>query len=229
MKPKTVLKLTGKFFAGFIGFIIVYFSAAFILSHIGLSKEITCSPTPVTIYILTNGVHTDVIVPVRNHCFDWSKNLSFLNTKGRDSTAQYVAIGWGDKNFYLNTPTWADLKFCIAIKALFGLSPAAIHVTFYKNLEVSEDCKRILLSIDQYKRLINYIKSAFQIDANGNFINIKTNANYGTDDAFYEAKGHYNIFFSCNTWINNALKSCAQKACVWTIFQEGIFYQYRNN
>ena len=32
------------------------------------------------------------------------------------------------------------------------------------------------------------------------------------NDAFYEAKGRYSLFFTCNTWTNNALKICKQKA-----------------
>jgi hypothetical protein len=50
---------------------------------------------------------------------------------------------------------------------------------------------------------------------------------YGDNDAFYEAIGSYNLFKTCNTWTNNALKSCGQKACFWTPFESGIFYQYK--
>ncbi len=30
---------------------------------------------------------------------------------------------------------------------------------------------------------------------------------------------------TCNTWTNNALKASEQRACAWTIFANGIFYQ----
>lgn len=56
-------------------------------------------------------------------------------------------------------------------------------------------------------------------------MHINTNAVYGKTDAFYEAKGKYSLFKTCNTWTNNALKASEQRACVWTIFQSGIFYQ----
>jgi hypothetical protein len=34
------------------------------------------------------------------------------------------------------------------------------------------------------------------------------------------------MFHTCNTWANNGLKSCGQKAALWTPFDSGIFGQY---
>ena len=55
---------------------------------------------------------------------------------------------------------------------------------------------------------------------------INTDAVYGKNDAFYEANGSYSLFHTCNTWANNGLKACGQKACFWTPFDSGIFYHY---
>ena len=203
----------------------VYLLAAYILSRISVEKE-KASANDVSIFILTNGVHTDLVLPVKNPQMDWSREIKFNNTSSRDSLMEYVALGWGDKGFYLNTPTWADLTFSTAFKAAFSLSTTAIHATFYKNMNTGERCKKISISREQYSRLIDFIKHSFQTDSNGNFIHIVTNANYGNDDAFYEATGSYSLFHTCNTWANNALKNCGQKACLWTPFDTGIFYQY---
>jgi hypothetical protein len=67
----------------------------------------------------------------------------------------------------------------------------------------------------------------FPIIAHGQVIQILTHDDgYGTDDAFYEAKGAYDLFNTCNTWANGALKACDQKACWWTPTDKGIFHQY---
>lgn len=181
----------------------------------------------VSIFIMTNGVHTDIVVPLKTKQIDWSKKVKFEDTMGKDTIMQYVAFGWGDKEFYLETPTWADLKFKTAFKAIFGLSATAMHTTFYKNINEGNDCKKVNLSKEQYSRLIKFIVSSFITDKNGNFENIITNANYGNNDAFYEAKGSYNLFSTCNTWTNDALKACGQKACLWTPYDKGIFYHYK--
>jgi uncharacterized protein (TIGR02117 family) len=90
----------------------------------------------------------------------------------------------------------------------------------------SEVCKKININKDQYQRLINYITGSFQKDSKSHFINIKTNANYGKTDAFYDANGSYSMFHTCNTWANNGLKACGQKCCLWTAFDTGIFMKY---
>ena len=165
-------------------------------------------------------------MPVKNQQTDWSKEIKFSNTISKDTTATLVALGWGDKGFFLNTPTWAQLKFSVAFKAAFGLSTSALHATFYKQLEESTNCKKITITKGQYNRLVTYIRLSFKNNAAGHVINIPTNANYGSSDAFYQSKGRYSLFYTCNTWANNALKACGQKACLWTPFDFPIFHKY---
>nr|WP_067061729.1 TIGR02117 family protein [Mucilaginibacter sp. L294] len=222
---KKLLKIALRMFLCFIAFVALYLLDAFGLPKITLSAEPATAQT-IDIYILTNGVHTDVVVPLKNEQVDWSKEVKFDNTFRPDTTATLVAFGWGDKGFYLNTPTWAQLKFSVAFKAAFALSTSAIHTTFHKQLTESSSCKKISINKEQYARLIAYIQNSFQTDINGHIINIKTNANYGDTDAFYEAKRRYNLFYTCNTWANNALKACGQKACLWTPRDKPIFDKY---
>lgn len=225
---KRILKILGWTITTPVLLVVLYLLCAFLFSRISIAKE-TALKEDIPLYILTNGVHTDLVVPVRNTQIDWSKQVLFENTTGKDTTAQWLAFGWGDKGFYLETPTWADLKFSTAFKAATALSTSAIHATYYRNIKEGADCIRLNIDSAQYARLINYIQQSFDRDENGNVINIVTNANYGKTDAFYEAKGRYNLFFTCNTWANKGLKSCGQKACLWTPFDKGIFYQYRQN
>ena len=225
MTIKKILKLVGKIILGFILFVGLYLLSAYILSRIGVDREADDSKD-VTIYIKTNGVHTDIVVPVKNDQFDWSKDIRFENTVSKDSAEKFVAFGWGDKGFYLETPTWGDLTFKTAFKAAFALGTAAIHATFYKEMKEDKDCVKVNISKQQYQRLIAYITRSFKRDVTGKVIYIQTNAVYGNDDAFYDAGGSYSLFHTCNTWSNNALKKCGQKACLWTPFDTGIFYQY---
>jgi uncharacterized protein (TIGR02117 family) len=204
---------------------VLYLLAAFGLSAITVPSE-SFTSKDVDIYIMTNGVHTDIVVPAKNSQADWSREVKFENTIGKDTTACYVGFGWGDKGFYLNTPTWAELKFSVAFKAAFALSTSAIHATYHKEVTESPSCKKISISKEQYSRLIAYINKSFKLDTAGHIINIKTNANYGDTDAFYEANRRYNLFYTCNTWANNALKACGQKACLWTPMDKPIFNKY---
>lgn len=223
---KKALKIALKIFLVFLGFILIYLIAVFSLSKITVNQEPNTKPE-IEIYILTNGVHTDIVMPTKSDQIDWSQKVKFENTKKADSTYKYLAMGWGDKGFYLETPEWSDLKASVALKAASGLSTTAIHATYYKFLKEGDDCKKMSISKEQYDRLIQYINNSFQKDASGNFLAIKTNAIYGKTDAFYEANGSYSLFHTCNTWANSALKASGQKCCFWTATDSGIFSKYK--
>ena len=196
-----------------------------LLSFVSVNKDVSENQEEIPIYILTNGVHTDIVLPIKNEHHDWSNQLKFEHTKSKDTMYQYVALGWGDKGFYLETPTWADLKASTAIKAASGLSTSAMHVTFYKHLKENQSCKKLQISIENYKKLIAFINESFQTKS-GEFLKIETDAVYGKHDVFYEAKGSYSLFYTCNSWANQALKAANQKAALWTISDSGIFRHY---
>src|SRR5688572_14938065 len=109
-----------------ISLVLIYLLAAFCMSRISIARE-EDGPEDVSIYIMTNGVHADIVVPVKSEAMDWSSQVKFSNTTGNDSSMQWLALGWGDRGFYLETPTWADLKAKVALSAAFGLAKTVIH------------------------------------------------------------------------------------------------------
>jgi len=220
-----IIKKLLKYTAIFLLSLIIYLLIVTLLSFVSVNEDVTENQDEIPIYILTNGVHTDIVLPIKNEHHDWSTQLKFEHTNSKDTTYQYVALGWGDKGFYLETPTWADLKASTAIKAASGMSTSAMHVTFYKNLKENQSCKKIQVSPENYKKLITFIKESFQIKSR-EFLKIETDAVYGKHDVFYEANGSYSLFYTCNSWANQALKAANQKAALCTISDSGIFRHY---
>lgn len=226
MTMKSTLRFIKKLFLAIFVFLIIYSASAFLLSKITMNSDADNQSKDVTIYIKTNGVHTDIIVPVKNKIKNWSSQIKFENTKSKDSTAEYLAFGWGDKGFYLDTPEWSDLKASTAFKAAFALGSSAMHTTFYKSIKENKECVKIAISGENYKKLVAFIEQSFQFDSNQNPIFIPATT-YGKNDSFYEANGKYNLFHTCNSWANSALKSSNQKAALWTVTDSGIFYHYQ--
>ncbi|HEU4497674.1 MAG TPA: TIGR02117 family protein [Flavobacterium sp.] len=220
--PKLLLKLI----LGMLAFFALYILAALLLPIFSVNSEDTNLKEDVAIYIKSNGVHTDIVVPVKSEGRDWSEKIKFEHTASKDASMQFIAFGWGDKGFYLNTPEWSDLKFSTAFKAAFYLGTSAMHATFYRQVKEDEDCIKINISNEEYASLVAYIEASFQHGADGNPILISAPA-YGQNDSFYEANRKYSLFYTCNTWANNALKSAGQKAAIWTPTDTGIFRHYR--
>lgn len=223
---KRFLKYAGRCSIAFIALIGLYFLIAFCCSRITINTN-PSNAKEIAIYIMTNGVHTDIIVPAVSAEMNWTKEISYRNTLEADSNYKYLAIGWGDKKFYLETPEFSDLKLSNGLRAISGLSTSAMHTTYYKNIREDASCKKIIISKVQYRQLIDYILNSFKKDETGHLINVKSNIHYDIGDAFYEAEGSYSIFKTCNTWANAALKACGQRSCLWTIFDTGIFLKYQ--
>ena len=159
----------------------------------------------VTIYLVSNSVHADLIVPVENEVVDWRDDFADTEFLADPMQKSHVAFGWGDRGFYLETPTWNDLKFSTAANALFWPSDTCIHVDFTNLNEYSQPPASLTLSREQYEQLIQFIRDSFVTD-HENIKQIKGHQ-FGSTDAFFEAKGTYHALNTCNSWVGRALKS----------------------
>ncbi len=95
---KKALKFFGKFILGLLAFIGLYLLVGYCLAGITIAEE-PDAPDEIAVYILTNGVHTDIVLPVKTPEIDWSRQLRYTHTKAADTTHAFIAMGWGDKGF----------------------------------------------------------------------------------------------------------------------------------
>ncbi|MDO4427419.1 MAG: TIGR02117 family protein [Moraxella sp.] len=205
---------------GFMGFMLAYallmMAAAFLPSQ--LSQPTTNNEPTLDIYLISNGIHTDFVLPTTTPMHDWTQTFLPTHTKNGQKDA-WTPIGWGDREFYLNTPTWADLTLKTAVNALSGLSHSAIHTSYESDLTVKscQKCRKITLTYAQYQRLIAYILHSLP-----NQHQPIAHAHYADNDAFYPAMGSYNLFFTCNSWVNEGLKKADIKTALWTVTDHGL-------
>lgn len=203
-------------------FISIYLLTASICMLIPINPgfEETDAEKGITIYVKSNGVHTDLVLPYRNEAFDWSAQIEQVDFF--PNSARYVAFGWGDKGFYLETPTWADLKFKTAFKALFWLGSAAMHVTLYENMREDGLTRKVVINKTQYIRLVSYIQSSFK-GGKGREPELIQGYHYtNANDNFYDAKGTYNFFYTCNSWTNGGLKHAGVRTAIWAPFEWSV-------
>lgn len=221
-----VIKILLYSIGGLLLFVALYFGADAILSRISTNLNIKSMPPQYEVYVLSNGVHTDIVMPIKSDIIHWDSIFSFSNTLKPDSSWRYVAIGWGDKGFYLNTPEWKDLTAKTAFVAATGIGETALHVTYYNNMKEDSLCYKIRIEKYQFEQLKSHVLQSLDYDSQHKPILINTKAQYGNSDAFYEAKGAYSMFYSCNTWTNQGLKRANMPSGIWTVFDKGILRHY---
>ncbi|MBQ0733676.1 TIGR02117 family protein [Aquimarina celericrescens] len=195
----------------YIGFIlmipITYFLVSLILTYIPVNNDNDITKNDHSIYLSSNGVHLEIIIP--------KKNLDPLILDGLkfEDQEQFFSFGWGDRIFYVETPTWGDLTFVNGFRALFVNTSTLIHVTRYSKTQ--KDWAEIKINSVQLEKMNSYISKTFQLDSYGNKV-LLPGLGYFKNDDFYEATGNYNCFRTCNSWVNTGLKQSDIKACLWT-------------
>ena len=155
----------------------------------------------IPVYLLKSGPHTDFLVQVKTPVHDWSIDFPYENNLNADTALPWLAIGWGDKGFYLNTPTWGDLTVKTAVSAATGLGTAGIHASYYYTLPTDRPMVELHLTEAQYKRLCDYVANTLMVDASGKRILLmpeRQGVNFD-HDRYYDAMGTYSMIHTCNT------------------------------
>ncbi|MEZ6040236.1 MAG: TIGR02117 family protein [Planctomycetaceae bacterium] len=156
----------------------------------------------VEIFVTSNAVHAEVVLPLKNEVIDWQTHFPAGHFTRSGFSATHVGFGWGDRGFFLQTPEWVDLKLTTACNALFLPSSACLHVTMQSRPDRGSSIRSVRISELQYRDLVDAIREV--IPANPAPIK---NATYTGYDAFYEAAGTYHLFNTCNCWVGKMLKT----------------------
>lgn len=177
----------------------------------------------IPIYLSASLVHSDFILPIRHEVVDWSVIAKLYSPAENSPEFDHVKIGWGDKEFFINTPEWSDLTAKTALGSALGLHESALHFQFIEMEDSPKEVTLIFVSKSTYAKLVNYILQSMTAEQ-GHFSQIPFS--YTHSDCFYDSDCHYNMFNTCNTWMNAGLKEAGLPACLWTILGTGIIEKY---
>ncbi len=198
---------------------LVYFMAAGIGALLPTRPAIIDCPTRDTVYLSTNGLHLYYLFPIKHLPDTLLKDLGLIGER------YYLAVGWGDRNFYLETPTWAKMRPGPTLRALFLPSEAVLHVAPYQRLPT--DARSLHLCPGQVDTLVRYVTQTLAYDSEGSLLEVASTG-YSDRDRFFLARGRYSLFFTCNNWINRGLKKAQRRTGRWTPFDWGVLWQLGN-
>lgn len=211
-----------------IGGLFVLYLLCALIGLIPVNHDFEETTDGVEVYVFSGQFHSDIILPLTNSTHDWSMSFPSSDFKYDTTEATHVSIGWGERNFYLHTPTWADLKVSTAAKALLVPSDTVMHVSMTTRPELDADVRRVRISIEQYQSMVSFISSSFAKDTAGKIQRI-ANESYGNYDAFYEGAGSYHAFRTCNCWAGEAMKVGGIRVGWFTPLPKSVFMYLGKN
>jgi uncharacterized protein (TIGR02117 family) len=171
----------------------------------------------VRIYVEDNGIHTGIVLP--KALLTPRAAMRFAAADLRDpryAAHRWVAVGWGDRAFYIDTPTWGDLNPLTVAAAAIGSDRVVLHVDHVPAPRAAGSVRRVVLRPEQAARLAAFIDRSL---GEGQSV-----PGYGGWDAFYPATGRYSAIRTCNEWTGAALRAAGVPMGRWTPFSGTVMW-----
>lgn len=181
------------------------------------------------IYVSGDGFHTNLFIPVETNAFNWRNQLNLDQIANRPSQAyRYLQFGWGDRIFYIETPSWDQVQPTNALRALFyWQNESALFIKGHNAMpQLNEQVKCLKLDRADYLALMQFIQDTF---AKGDRAQPQRLAN-GQDgqSGFFAANGYYSIFNTCNSWTADGLRAANVNTPLWAGLANPLMRQLKN-
>ncbi|RUS59917.1 DUF2459 domain-containing protein [Pseudorhodobacter sp. E13] len=202
--------------------VLVVFTAVFFYIAAGLIGAVLIVPgAPVTeqtdhrIGLISGPIHYDFLLPLTPRL---RQGLEFARASGvpvDDPAAEWLIVGWGARGFYTSTATLADMELPILWRAAVG-DDAVMRLDLAGRIENYDGIDLVALTKPEAERLedviLTYIADPNALPLPG----------FTLTDAFFPAKGHFNLIATCNAWVGAVMRAARLPFGRWTPFPQSI-------
>ena len=216
MTKRRVLLLAAGIVALPIAMTILFLLSAWIGSSIPRNADWSEPDKGIEIMIGDNGVHTEIVMPLVTPQKDWREDFPASDIAAPSWPYTHVAVSWGEREVFLNTPTWAELKLSTALQAAMG-GDGLLHAAHYIRPAPGPSNRPLRITEKQYARLVAAIEAQVLPPAQR-----ETYPGYGSYDVFYDASGTYHLGNTCNQWVGDVLADAGITMGLWTPLSGGV-------
>lgn len=197
---------------------VLFLLAAWIGSSLPRNSPGQAAADGVTIMVETNGVHTGIIMPIVSPEMDWRAVFPSASRPVNGRLPTHIAVGWGEREVFLNTPTWADLKPSTALRIAFQGGEPVMRVSHYVRPAPGENFRPLTISRAAYARMAEAIAASLAPASRAH----RPLRGVDPDDAYYPARGSYTLAQTCNSWVGDMLAHGGVPMGRWTPFAGGV-------
>lgn len=212
----------GRFLGWLAALPVAYLAAALIGALLPVNRGWIEPDAGTTVYIASNGAHTDLVLPAVAQGLDWRPLLPRGDVASLPPRVRWIAFGTGERRVYLDTPRWRDIRPGTLWAALTG-GERVMHVEWVAN--PTWHARAIRLRPEEYRRLWAAIRAGFALDGRGRPQRI-AHPGYGHADAFYRGAGRASAIDTCNNWTASRLRLAGVRTSLWSPFAQGLTWRY---
>ncbi|MCV0381927.1 MAG: DUF2459 domain-containing protein [Erythrobacter sp.] len=178
-------------------------------------------PAAVEIMVTTNGIHTELVLPADTTIKDWRTTFPVIEAQQRGGQSPtHVAIGYGEKEVFLDTPTWADLDPSTALRIAWRGGDALLRVGYRARPAPDQWHRPLRLRREEYRNLVAHVEAAPPPLNRGEVR--RTYREGPPGQTYYEAAGRYTLAHSSNQWTADTLAAAGVTIGLWTPFSGGV-------
>ncbi|HHD77723.1 MAG TPA: DUF2459 domain-containing protein [Campylobacteraceae bacterium] len=207
-----LLRIIKKLTALLLCMLVLYVAVSLLLMWITPSYSAKPVKNPKRLYLFHDLAHTEIILPGTELSPPLPKVLAPVFPR---SPKGFIAFSYGDARFMALTREWSDLDPLLAIKALFTDTPGAIRVGHYAALR--NDTTLIPLTIER-KQMEKLQKAILQSIKQRNDAAVELSLPHPPYVHYFAASQPYNLFYTCNQWTAQILRSADIPAPLWAPF-----------
>ena len=213
---RRVLRWLGRLGAALATLAILFLLGAWVGSSIPRNGEWEEPAEGVEIMIETNGIHTGIVMPLVTPIKDWRADFPASDLADPARPYTHVSVSWGERQVFLDTPTWWDLRPATALNAATG-GDGLLHAAHYVRPAPGETVRVLRVTPEQYALLVARIERQVRPPEAR-----KRYPGYGSHDVFYDAPGTYHLGNSCNQWTSDTLAAAGIRTGWWTPLPGGV-------
>lgn len=193
-----------------IGCLALSFLTILLLSQQGASQtQASCESQ---LCIAQYDFHLNFLIPAHLVSPGWRSEFNL------DQSTRYLSIGWGERNFYIASPTEPMPTLTLGIRALLLPNPSVIRVRQLHTLPPNHRC--VPVSGAALQEVMQFIHRSFERSPQGQIIPIARNSRLRAQ--FYAARGTYSLVNNSNSWMIEGLEIAGVDVPEWAISADAI-------
>lgn len=162
-----------------------------------------------TVLLINGPIHYDILLPVHvvRHNMPW---LARHGIALDHPDVHWVLFGWGARDFYTSTGSYADVSPRAIWRGITGDS-AVMRVSVAGAL--GGTWPAVEADADQLARMLDGITDSF---AQGAATAALDHPGFSEFDRFFPGKGQFHLFNTCNVWIGDMMRRARIRFGAWT-------------
>ena len=167
-------------------------------------------------------IHHDFLIPLSP---ETRAHFAYAETAGVpifNPAAEWLVLGWGAEGFYTTAGTYSDITAGAVLRSVWG-EPEVIRLDEAGNVQGVPGLTFMTLSEPQFAALLLAIDASFQQDQTAAPIPLPYDG-FTATDAFFAARGDFNLFHTCNAWLGETLRAAGVPFGIWTPTPQAVSF-----